>query len=287
MFYFVPTPIGNLEDVTLRALRVLKECAAVYCEDTRRTGQLLRHFSIEKPLLSCHAHNEAARAAEIAARLGEGETLCYASDAGMPCISDPGSRIARHLAEAGLPFSVLPGPSASLTALALSGMDAADACFVGFLPRKGKARRERLEALAAHPGPLILYESPLRLADTCAQLAARFGEREAVLCRELSKLHEERLALPLSQMAERFAGAPPRGECVLVIAPPAADAAQGETADAAAETLLRGLLASGLSAKDAAKQAAAQTGGKRNALYAMALALREDKGEGSGQQTGI
>ena len=141
--YLCPTPIGNMEDMTLRALRVLRECHRIYCEDTRNTGAMLSRLGISKPLISCHEHNEEGRAEEIAGRVAEGEAIAFVSDAGLPGISDPGERLVAAFIQRGLPFEVLPGPSASLTALVLSGLPAKEACFVGFLPRTGKERRTR------------------------------------------------------------------------------------------------------------------------------------------------
>lgn len=268
MLYLVPTPIGNMEDITLRALRVLRECDKVYCEDTRHTGALLHQLEIKKPLVACHEHNENERAAQLVRELQEGANIAYASDAGMPGISDPGARLVRACVENGLPYTVLPGASASLTALVLSGFSSENACFAGFLPREGKPRRERIASLANHPGALIFYESPLRLAATCAELSALLGEREAALCRELSKLHEECVHGSLSRLASRYNETPPRGECVLIVA--------GRTEQAACadpRELIRSLLEKGVSAKDAAKQAAALADLPRNEAYAIALEI--------------
>lgn len=173
--YLCPTPIGNLEDITLRVIHTLEACQAVYCEDTRRTGQLLRHLGVAKPLVSCHAHNEAQRGQEIVERVLAGEAIAYASDAGMPGISDPGERLIQRCQAAGAPYEVLPGPSASLTALVASGLPVQEAVFVGFLPRSGKERREWIARLGRQTGSLILYESPLRLSDTARELARPGG----------------------------------------------------------------------------------------------------------------
>lgn len=268
MLYLVPTPIGNMEDITLRALRVLRECDKVYCEDTRHTGALLHQLDIKKPLAACHEHNENERAEQIVGELQSGMDIAYASDAGMPCISDPGARLVRACIENGLPYTVLPGPSASLTALALSGFPAENACFAGFLPREGKPRREKIASLSNHPGALIFYESPLRIAATCSELASLLGEREAALCRELSKLHEECVHAKLSELAARYSDEAPRGECVLIVAP------RGEEAQSAdPRELIRSLLDKGVSAKDAAKQAAALADIPRNEAYAIALEI--------------
>ncbi len=265
--YLVPTPIGNMEDMTLRALRVLRECDAVYCEDTRRTGALLHALSIKKPLCACHEHNELSRGQEALSRIQNGEVVAYASDAGMPGVSDPGGRLVRLCIDAGLYVSVLPGASASLTALVLSGLPTEDACFVGFLPRVGKARRERVAKLAPHHGTLILYESPLRVFDTCQALAVVWGDRPAALCRELTKVYEECVRGTLTSLASRYQDAPPKGECVLLVG--------GRTKEtgADAETLLQGLLSQGVSPKDAAKQTAAVTDMPRNEAYRLAVEL--------------
>ncbi len=269
MLYLVPTPIGNMEDITLRALRVLRECDCVYCEDTRHTGTLLHALEIKKPLIACHEHNEEARAAEIVEKLRAGAEIAYASDAGMPGISDPGARLVRACIEAELPYTVLPGASASLTALVLSGMDAQNACFAGFLPRTGKERRDKLALLSSHPATVIFYESPLRVGATCKELHALWGEREACLCRELSKVYEECVRGTLLSLAEKYENTPPKGECVLLVSGKGAEAVQIDP-----EALLRELLKKGLSAKDAAKQAAVLADIPRNEAYALAMRLK-------------
>lgn len=267
--YLCPTPIGNMEDMTLRALRVLRECAAVYCEDTRNTGALMSKLSISKPLISCHEHNERSRAEEIGERVLNGEAIAFVSDAGMPGISDPGERLIAHCIEHDIPFEVLPGASASLTALITSGLPSREACFVGFLPRAGKERREAIARLSRHRGSLIIYESPLRVSATAAELAKAWGDRPAVLLRELTKLYQEAVRSTLSGLAGAYADKPPKGEAVLVIA------GAGEQANEASleETLAR-LLKEGVSAKDAAKQASALLDVSRNEAYKMALELQ-------------
>lgn len=270
MLYLCPTPIGNLEDITLRAIHTLSACEAIYCEDTRRTAILLRHLDIKKPLLSCHTHNEAQRAEEIAARVLAGEAVAYVSDAGMPGISDPGERLVRQCIAEGVPFCVLPGPSASLTALVLSGLPTAEAVFAGFLPRGGKERREAIARLARQKGTVIFYESPLRVAETAQDLLAAWGERPAALCRELSKVYEEAVRSTLSALAERYKDEPPKGECVLLIGGRLEEPAGGADLD---ETLNR-LLSEGLSAKDAARQASALLDVPRNEAYRRALEIK-------------
>lgn len=270
MLYLCPTPIGNLEDITLRAIRVLSACAAVYCEDTRRTAQLMNHLGLKKPLIACHTHNEAQRGAEMARRVLAGEAVAYVSDAGMPGISDPGERLVRHCIAEGVPFRVLPGPSASLTALVLSGLPTAEALFAGFLPRSGKERREAIARLARQKGTVIFYESPLRLAETAKDLLAAWGDRPAVLCRELTKLYEEAVRDTLSGLAGRYASEPPKGECVLLVG----GLQDGEGSEADLDATLSRLLGEGLSAKDAARQASALLDVPRNEAYSRALALK-------------
>ena len=267
--YLCPTPIGNMEDMTLRALRVLRECAAVYCEDTRNTGALMNKLEISRPLISCHEHNERARAEEIGERVLNGEAIAFVSDAGMPGISDPGERLIAHCIEHGIPFEVLPGASASLTALITSGLPSREACFVGFLPRAGKERREAIARLARHKGSLIIYESPLRAAATAAELAEAWGNRQAVLLRELTKLYQEAVRSTLTGLAQTYADKPPKGEVVLVIA-----GAEEQTGEASLEETLSRLLSEGVSAKDAAKQASALLDVSRNEAYKMALELQ-------------
>ena len=267
--YLCPTPIGNMEDMTLRALRVLRECAAVYCEDTRNTGALMNKLEISKPLISCHEHNERGRAEEIGERVLNGEAIAFVSDAGMPGISDPGERLIAHCIEHDIPFEVLPGASASLTALITSGLPSREACFVGFLPRSGKERRETIARLARHRGSLIVYESPLRAAATAAELAEAWGDRQAVLLRELTKLYQEAVRSTLTGLAQTYAHKPPKGEVVLVIA-----GAEEQSGEAGLEETLSRLLSQGVSAKDAAKQASALLDVSRNEAYKMALELQ-------------
>ncbi|MEA5059494.1 MAG: 16S rRNA (cytidine(1402)-2'-O)-methyltransferase [Candidatus Pelethousia sp.] len=271
MLYLCPTPIGNLEDITLRTIRVLGACAAVYCEDTRRTALLMNHLGFKKPLVACHTHNEAQRADEIAGRVLNGEAVAYVSDAGMPGISDPGERLVRRCIAADVPFCVLPGPSASLTALVRSGLPTAEAVFVGFLPRTGKERRAAIARLARLRGTLIFYESPLRVGETAQDLLLAWGDRPAVLCRELTKVYEEAVRASLSELASRYQAEPPKGECVLLIGG-LPEGGEGSAADLDA-TLSR-LLSEGLSAKDAARQASALLDVPRNEAYKRALELK-------------
>ena len=189
--FLVATPIGNLEDITLRALRVLRECDVVAAEDTRRTGQLLKHFGIEKPLVSCFAFNEARRSEEILERLRRGERIALVTDAGSPGISDPGERVVRAARAAGLRVEPVPGPCALVAALTASGLPTDEFHFLGFLPHKSGQRRRQLEALQQVPGTLVLYESPYRIEKLLGELNAVFPTRTIVLARELTKKFEE------------------------------------------------------------------------------------------------
>lgn len=189
--YLVATPIGNLEDITLRALRVLRECDMVAAEDTRHSGQLLRHFGISKPMLSYFQFNEARRSEEILERLGRGEKIALVTDAGTPGISDPGERVVKAALAAGFRVESVPGPCALVAALTASGLPTEEFHFVGFLPHKSGQRRRRLEALADVPGTLILYESPYRVLKLLEELSEIFPERQVALARELTKKFEE------------------------------------------------------------------------------------------------
>ncbi len=215
----VPVPIGNLEDITLRALRVLREANAVLCEDTRTTGQLLHLLGIEAKgrLLAHHQHNEHRYVDALVARLTAGERLALVSDAGTPAISDPGFLLVRAARAAGLAVECLPGPTAFVPALVQSGLPADRFTFEGFLPPK-KGRQTRLRELAEEPRTLVLYESPHRLARTLAELAAACGpDRPAAVCRELTKLHEETRPGTLQELADHYLAHPPKGEIVVVV----------------------------------------------------------------------
>ncbi|MGH0029342.1 MAG: 16S rRNA (cytidine(1402)-2'-O)-methyltransferase [Myxococcota bacterium] len=275
--HVVATPIGNLEDVTLRALSVLREAELVLAEDTRRTRVLLDRHGIEAKPVSLHAHNEAARIERALAVLARGGSVALVSDAGTPLVSDPGERLVRAAVEAGHPVVPVPGASAPLAALAASGLPAEPFLFQGFLPRKAGARDARLRELADRPETLVFFESPKRLAGTLERLLAAFGDRPACVARELTKLHEEWVRGPLSELAKRFADGT-RGEVTLVVggAPPSA----GEIPDADLDAALRAGLAAGRSSKELASELAKAHGRPRRDVYARILALRgESVGE--------
>jgi 16S rRNA (cytidine1402-2'-O)-methyltransferase len=217
--YLVATPIGNLEDVTLRALRVLRECDMVAAEDTRRTGQLLKHFGIAKPLLSYFQFNEAKRSGEIIERLRRGEKIALVTDAGTPGISDPGERVVRAAIAAGFRVEAVPGACALVAALTASGLPTDEFHFIGFLPHKSGQRRNRLESLKAAAGTLVFYESPYRIEKLLGELNAVFPEREVVLARELTKKFEEFLRGKPAELIEITKKRPLKGEFVVLVAP--------------------------------------------------------------------
>lgn len=219
--YLVATPIGNLEDITLRALRVLRECDVVMAEDTRHTGRLLQHFGISKPLLSCFKFNEARRGQEIVERLQRGETIALVADAGSPGISDPGERIVRAVLAAGFRVEPVPGPCALVAALTASGLPADEFHFVGFLPHKAGQRRARLQSLSQVPGTLVLYESPYRLERLLAELSEVMPEREIVIARELTKKFEEFLRGSPANLLQLTRQRRLKGECVVLVGPSA------------------------------------------------------------------
>ena len=278
--YVVATPIGNLEDISIRALRVLREVDRIAAEDTRHTGQLLRHFGIETPLLSLHEHNEHARLEQIVTLLREGKAVALVSDAGTPLISDPGFPLVRELRRQGLRVIPVPGPSSLLAALSVAGLPTDRFVFEGFLPAKAAARRERLQALAREERTLVFFEASHRIAETLADLKAVFGgERPAVVARELTKRFEEVHGAPLSELATWLGADPNRGKGEFVVL------AQGAPATTAADTsdirrLLTALL-SELPVSRAVVVAARLTGLRKKPLYDLALALggRQESGE--------
>lgn len=216
--YLVATPIGNLEDITLRALRVLRGCDAVAAEDTRHSGRLLQHYGIRKPLLSCFKFNEARRSEAILERLARGEKVALITDAGSPGISDPGERVVRAVRAAGFRVEAVPGPCALVAALTVSGLPTDEFHFVGFLPPKSGARLNRLKELRKVPGTLVFYESPFRVSRLLDELVQIFPEREVVLARELTKKFEEILAGRPGELLERWRQRSWKGEFVVLVA---------------------------------------------------------------------
>jgi 16S rRNA (cytidine1402-2'-O)-methyltransferase len=271
----VATPIGNLSDMAPRGLAVLAAADVVLCEDTRVTAKLLAAAGLTRTLTAYHEHTERAMTPRVLEALAEGRRVALVSDAGMPLVSDPGYRLVSAAIAAGHRVTAVPGPSAALTALALSGLPPQPFLFLGFLPPKPGPRRARLETVRAAEAAglaatLVLFEAPQRVASTLADLAAALGRRQASVARELTKLFEEVARGPLPDLAARFAAAPPRGEVTIVVAP-AAGAKPASEAEVAAR--LRSALASGASVKDAAAMVAAATGRPRRAVYALALSI--------------
>ncbi|HZY23435.1 MAG: 16S rRNA (cytidine(1402)-2'-O)-methyltransferase [Microvirga sp.] len=274
--YVVATPIGNLRDVTFRALSVLAAAAAVLAEDTRITKRLLAHYGITTPLLTYNDHSSEAVRERMIHRLREGEALALVSDAGTPLVSDPGYRLVQAAIAAGLPVTPIPGPSAMLTALVVSGLPTDRFFFEGFLPAKSGARRTRLQAIAGIPGTLILYEAPHRLPEMLADAAEILGERPAVVARELTKLFETVRRGDLPDLARQFAQeGPPKGEIVVLVGEGTAGT-PGPEADAALDARIEAALARH-SIKDAAALVAAETGLPKRDVYARALALARAK----------
>jgi 16S rRNA (cytidine1402-2'-O)-methyltransferase len=262
------TPIGNLDDVTLRVLAELAEAELVLCEDTRHTRRLLDRHGIRAKLLSYHEHNEAARTAALLPRLQAGDRIALVSDAGLPGVSDPGARLVRAAAEAGVVVTVLPGASAVDSALVISGFPAERYQFLGFLPRGEGALGALWEELRAWPWPAVAFESPRRLPRTLASLARADPQRDVVVARELTKRHEEIARGSAEELAERFATAP-KGEVTVVIAASGAAAADRDASGAAA--VVSALVAEGVSRRRAAELVAGLTGASRNELYDMSL----------------
>lgn len=267
--YAVATPIGNLRDVTLRALDVLAAADLVLCEDTRVTGRLLQAYGIEAELQPYHEHNAARVRPKVVDRLRRGAVVALVSDAGTPLVSDPGYKLVRECVENGVSVTPVPGASALLAALAAAGLPTDRFLFAGFLPAKAGARRKALGELAAVPATLVFYEAPSRLAAALADMAATLGERTAAVARELTKLHEETVRGSLEDLARRYAeAAPPKGELVVVVGPPARAAPGAQEVDAA----LADALAT-MSVRDAAAAVSEATGIPRKQAYARALAL--------------
>lgn len=265
-FYIVSTPIGNLADMTYRAVEVLGSVDRILAEDTRRTGILCRHYGIETPLVSAHEHNEAARAEQVVAWLDAGEELALVSDAGTPLVSDPGARLVRAAVGAGHAVVPVPGASAVLAALVAAGVDPEPFTFFGFLPRSGRVRKERLAELAALPHTGVVYESPERLTTLLDELAERSDPgRSAVVARELTKLHEEHRRGSLRELADHYRDAAVKGEVVVVVA--GAEGVSDDVDAEAAAALARALLDDGGRPSVVAKEVARRLGVPRNRAY--------------------
>jgi 16S rRNA (cytidine1402-2'-O)-methyltransferase len=265
--YIVSTPIGNLQDITLRAIDILKRVDVILAEDTRHSRHLLTHHGIHTRLVSYHEHNEARATESALARLREGHDVALISDAGTPLLSDPGSRLVGAAVEAGIPVVPIPGPSALLAAVVTSALSSDRFTFFGFLARKGREREEALRDLSSIPHTAVLYEAPTRVADTLAELAARgAGARRASVARELTKQFEEIRRGTVSDLAAYYESSPPRGEVVIVIE----GHAPLPLAEDELRTRARALKAAGLSARDVAATLAREDGASRNLAYRLA-----------------
>jgi 16S rRNA (cytidine1402-2'-O)-methyltransferase len=270
--YLVATPIGNLEDITLRALRCLRQVALIAAEDTRHTRKLLARYQIETPVTSYYEHNKLAKLDSILGALESGD-VALVSDAGTPGLSDPGYELVCACLERGVPVVPLPGPSAVVAALAASGLPTDRFLYLGFLPRKAQARKTLLSTLAREPATLVLFEAPHRLLAALASLHAALGDRPVAVARELTKLHEEIWRGSLSAARAHFEAHPPRGEFTLVIggAPPG----QGRWDEAQVRSALDVALARGASTRDASQEVASLAGWSRRDVYALALQLQQ------------
>ena len=274
--YLVATPIGNLGDISLRALETLAAADVIACEDSRVTRKLIEHYGIATQLTPYHEHNAAEARPRLLARLADGQSVALVSDAGTPLISDPGYKLVRAACAAGHAVTAVPGASAVLTALSAAGLPTDRFFFEGFLPPSQAARQRRIAALASIPASLVLFESGPRLPAALADLASTLGSRDAAICRELTKLHEEIRRGPLDELARHYAaGGETRGEIVIVVAPPRGG---GKNADDIDELLRRALAR--VSVKDAVGEVAFATGRPRREVYQRALALTKDGDHG-------
>jgi 16S rRNA (cytidine1402-2'-O)-methyltransferase len=264
LLYLVATPIGNLEDITYRAVRVLGEVDVIACEDTRQTHKLLERYAIHKPMVSYHEHNEAERTQDLIERLVTGTNVALVSDAGMPLVSDPGYRLVRAAIDAGITVIPIPGPSASLSALAASGLATDAFHFAGFLPAKAGQRTRLLESLAEEEATLVFYEAPHRILETLEAIEATLGERPVVVARELTKLHEEFLRGPAGEVRAKLAARDSvKGEITLLIGKAVAPPTDDTPIEEAVEALIR----EGVPRMDAIKQVAKRRGLSKREVY--------------------
>jgi len=275
MLYLVPTPIGNLGDISIRCRETLENADFIAAEDTRVSLKLLNHLGIKKSLVSYYEHNKAFKGDKIVERILAGETCALVSDAGSPAISDPGEDLVKQCAEAGITVCAIPGPCAAITALSISGQATGRFCFEGFLSTAKKSRREHLESLKKEQRTMIFYEAPHKLVSTLEDLAEAFGHARGIsLCRELTKLHEEVVRTTLGEAVEKYTANPPKGEFVLVVA-----GAEPEEEDLPTETdaaaYVAKLMEKGLSRKDAIKQTAKDLDLPKNVVYDAALKIEE------------
>ncbi|MFA7307866.1 MAG: 16S rRNA (cytidine(1402)-2'-O)-methyltransferase [Hyphomicrobium sp.] len=269
--YLVATPIGNLADITLRALAVLSRADVVYCEDTRHSAKLLQHYSIAAKTLPLHEHNEDREIERVLSEAEAGKRIAIISDAGTPLLSDPGFRLVRTAASRNIPVISIPGPSAVLTALTTSGLPTDAFFFSGFLPPKQAARRTRLAEIAQIPGSLIIFEAPHRVEDALADMADVLGNRAAVVARELTKLHETMTRGTLRALADQFAGSTLKGEIVIVVGPPEPQAVSDDAISVRLDEVL-----GEMSLKDAAKTIAGELGVPKSRVYALGVKAKDE-----------
>ena len=275
MLYLVPTPIGNLGDISTRCRQTLEEADFIAAEDTRVTLKLLNHLGIKKSLVSYYEHNKASKGNVILDRILAGETCALVSDAGSPAISDPGEDLVKQCAEAGITVCAIPGPCAVITALSISGQSTGRFCFEGFLSTAKKSRREHLQMLKDEQRTMVFYEAPHKLLATLEDMAEAFGaDRPISLCRELTKLHEEVVRTTLGQAVEKYTQAPPKGEFVLVVAGAPAMQEEAPSADDAGAYVAK-LMEGGMSRKDAIKQTVQDLKLPKNVVYDAALKISE------------
>ena len=271
--YVCPTPIGNLEDITLRTIRTLEEVDYIAAEDTRHTIKLLNHLNIKKPLISLHEHNEAFKSKELIELITSGHDVALVSDAGMPGISDPGEKLIKQCIESEVEVVTLPGPSAFITALVNSGLDTSRFTFIGFLDRNNKTRKETIESLKARQETLIFYDAPHRIEKTISELFEILGDRKIVIARELTKKYEQYIRTSLRSLSEDFSMLEHRGEMVIILEG-AIEEVEPEINKEAVEKRIKELLLQDLSTKEVAKQIAIEYKIKKNDAYALALGIK-------------
>lgn len=277
IIYIVGTPIGNLSDFSPRAIQTLREVDFIAAEDTRVTLKLLNHFDIRKPLVSYHEHNLRQRGEAIIQRVLDGENVAVVSDAGMPCVSDPGEDIVRLAAEADIQTIVIPGPSAAISALCISGLSTSRFSFEGFLSTNRKNRREHLQSLIGDTHTLIFYEAPHKLLDTLKDMAAAFGaDRRISLCREMTKIHEQVFRTTLQEAVQYYTENTPKGEFVLILEGAQKPVEPEITFEQAVEEASR-LVQSGIRATDAAKQVSANTPFKKSEIYSALISMSREE----------
>ncbi len=272
LLYLIATPIGNLSEFSSRAIEVLSQCDFIAAEDTRNSGQLMAHFNISKPFITCHEHNENEASAKIVSLLKQGKKICYMSDAGYPTVSDPGQKLVAHCLEEGIKVSVVSGPSAAINALSISGLDTSHFYFEGFLPAKESEKSAELKDLAYRKETIIFYESPHRISKTLNSMNQILGDRKAAICRELTKAHEEVIRGSLGEFAE-LSEDTLRGEMVIVV-----EGCRNQKAGASDDDIKNALqtkISEGKRTKEAVKEVAEELSVQKNKVYDLSLKLKK------------